>query len=307
MKRLFSFLLFVVMAMTTFAISVGSPNQRIKLVFDIDLKDSIPTYQVFFDEKEVIAKSEMGFLLDGDKDLKYGFALNSVDIKDFSSTWKPILGQYAEIEDKYNQCVVSLTQNSTGRTMRIVFRLYDEGIAFRYEFDKQDKLGYFRIADEVTQFAMTGDHTAWWIPGAYDSNEFFYTESKLSAIDATKVDGSGIGTNQVFDKNAVQSPIMMKTSKKLYLNIFEAALVDYPAMHLLYNKKKKTFTAALAPTPIEGVKAFMQTPCNTPWRTIFITDDARDILASSMILNLNEPCKIENTTWIKPVKDEGIK
>ena len=306
MKRLFSFLLFVVVATTSFAISVASPNQRIKLLFDITSKDSVPYYQVFFDGKEVIAKSEMGFLLDGDKDLKHGFSLNNVDIKDFSSTWMPILGQYAEIEDKYNNCVVYLTQNSTGRAMRIVFRLYNEGLAFRYEFDKQDNLGYFRIADEVTQFAMTDDHTAWWIPGAYDSNEFFYTKSKLSDIDATKVDGSGIGTNQVFDKNAVQSPIMMKTSKKLYLNIFEAALVDYPAMHLLYNKRKKTFTAALAPTPIEGVKAFMQTPCNTPWRTIFVTDDAREILASSMILNLNEPCKIENTTWIKPMKYVGI-
>ena len=306
MKRLFSFLLFVVVTATSFAISVGSPNQRIKLIFDITLKDSVPYYQVFFDGKEVVAKSEMGFLLDGDKDLKHGFSLNSVDVKDFSSTWMPILGQYAEIEDKYNNCVVSLVQNSTGRTMRIVFRLYNEGLAFRYEFDKQDNLGYFRIADEVTQFAMTDDHTAWWIPGAYDSNEFFYTKSKLSDIDATKVDGSGIGTNQVFDKNAVQSPIMMKTSKKLYLNIFEAALVDYPAMHLLYNRKKKTFNAALAPTPVEGVKAFMQTPCNTPWRTIFVTDDAREILASSMILNLNEPCKIENTTWIKPVKYVGI-
>ena len=306
MKRLFSFLLFVVVTATSFAISVGSPNQRIKLIFDITLKDSVPYYQVFFDGKEVVAKSEMGFLLDGDKDLKHGFSLNSVDVKDFSSTWMPILGQYAEIEDKYNNCVVSLVQNSTGRTMCIVFRLYNEGLAFRYEFDKQDNLGYFRIADEVTQFAMTDDHTAWWIPGAYDSNEFFYTKSKLSDIDATKVDGSGIGTNQVFDKNAVQSPIMMKTSKKLYLNIFEAALVDYPAMHLLYNRKKKTFNAALAPTPVEGVKAFMQTPCNTPWRTIFVTDDAREILASSMILNLNEPCKIENTTWIKPVKYVGI-
>ena len=306
MKRLFSFLLFVAVTATSFAISVGSPNQRIKLIFDITLKDSVPYYQVFFDGKEVVAKSEMGFLLDGDKDLKHGFSLNSVDVKDFSSTWMPILGQYAEIEDKYNNCVVSLVQNSTGRTMRIVFRLYNEGLAFRYEFDKQDNLGYFRIADEVTQFAMTDDHTAWWIPGAYDSNEFFYTKSKLSDIDATKVDGSGIGTNQVFDKNAVQSPIMMKTSKKLYLNIFEAALVDYPAMHLLYNRKKKTFNAALAPTPVEGVKAFMQTPCNTPWRTIFVTDDAREILASSMILNLNEPCKIENTTWIKPVKYVGI-
>ena len=306
MKRLFSFLLVVVVAMTTYAVSVGSPNGRIKLVFDVGVKDSVAYYQVFFDEKEVIGKSEMGFLLDEDRDLRTGFAVNKVDIKEFASKWEPVLGQYAEIEDRYNQCVVGLTQTATGRMMRIVFRLYDEGVAFRYEFDKQDNLGYFRIADEVTQFAMTGDHTAWWIPGAFDSNEFFYTKSSLSDIDAMKVDGSGIGTNKVFDKNAVQSPIMMKTAKKLYLNIFEAALVDYPAMHLLYNKKEKTFTAALAPTPIEEVKAFMQTPCNTPWRTIFVTDDARDILASSMILNLNEPCKIENTTWIRPVKYVGI-
>lgn len=306
MKRLFSFLLVVVLAMTTYAVSVGSPNGRIKLVFDVGVKDSVAYYQVFFDEKEVIGKSEMGFLLDEDRDLRAGFVVNKVDIKEFASKWEPVLGQYAEIEDRYNQCVVGLTQTATGRMMRIVFRLYDEGVAFRYEFDKQENLGYFRIADEVTQFAMTGDHTAWWIPGAFDSNEFFYTKSSLSDIDAMKVDGSGIGTNKVFDKNAVQSPIMMKTAKKLYLNIFEAALVDYPAMHLLYDKKKKTFTAALAPTPIEEVKAFMQTPCNTPWRTIFVTDDARDILASSMILNLNEPCKIENTTWIRPVKYVGI-
>ena len=296
----------VVMAMNMLTVSVGSPNQRINVVFDLDLKDSVPSYQVFFDEKEVIAKSNLGFLLDGDRDLMSGFILENVDIKNFSSKWEPVLGQYAEIEDTYNQCVINLQQPSTGRTMRIVFRLYDEGIAFRYEFDRQDNLGYFRIKDEVTQFAMTGDHTAWWIPGAFDSNEFFYTKSKLSDIDALKVDGSGIGTNKVFDKNAVQSPIMMKTSKDLYLNIFEAALVDYPAMHLLYDKIKNTFNAVLAPTPIEDVRAFMQTPCNTPWRTIFVTDDAREILASSMILNLNEPCKIENTTWIKPMKYVGI-
>ena len=306
MRKLFFVVILAIMAMNLFAISVGSPNQRIKVVFDLDLKDSVPSYQVFFDEKEVIAKSNLGFLLEGDKDLKAGFVLENVDIKNFSSKWEPVLGQYAEIEDTYNQCVINLQQPSTGRTMRIVFRLYNEGIAFRYEFDRQDNLGYFRIKDEVTQFAMTGDHTAWWIPGAFDSNEFFYTKSKLSAIDALKVDGSGIGTNKVFDKNAVQSPIMMKSAKGVYLNIFEAALVDYPAMHLLYDKRKKTFNAVLAPTPIEGVRAFMQTPCNTPWRTIFVTDDARDILASSMILNLNEPCKIENTTWIKPMKYVGI-
>ena len=306
MKKLFFVIMLVVMAMNMLAVSVGSPNQRINVVFDLDLKDSVPSYQVFFDEKEVIAKSNLGFLLEGDVDLKSGFILENVDIKNFSSKWEPVLGQYAEIEDTYNQCVINLQQPSTGRTMRIVFRLYDEGIAFRYEFDRQDNLGYFRIKDEVTQFAMTGDHTAWWIPGAFDSNEFFYTKSKLSDIDALKVDGSGIGTNKVFDKNAVQSPIMMKTSKDLYLNIFEAALVDYPAMHLLYDKIKNTFNAVLAPTPIEDVRAFMQTPCNTPWRTIFVTDDAREILASSMILNLNEPCKIENTTWIKPMKYVGI-
>ncbi len=306
MRKLFFVVILVIMAMNLFAISVGSPNQRIKVVFDLDLKDSVPSYQVFFDEKEVIAKSNLGFLLDGDRDLMSGFILENVDIKKFSSKWSPVLGQYSEVEDTYNQCVINLQQPSTARTMRIVFRLYDEGIAFRYEFDRQDNLGYFRIKDEVTQFAMTDDHTAWWIPGAYDSNEFFYTKSKLSAIDALKVDGSGIGTNKVFDKNAVQSPIMMKSAKGVYLNIFEAALVDYPAMHLLYDKRKKTFNAVLAPTPIEGVRTFMQTPCNTPWRTIFVTDDARDILASNMILNLNEPCKIENTTWIKPMKYVGI-
>ena len=297
MKRLFSFFIIISLFQTSiFAISVASPNQRIKLVFDVDLKDSVPMYQVFFDGNEIVAKSRMGFLLDNDVNLQSGFALENADIKSYSSKWRPVLGQYAEITDEYNQCVVNLKQIATNRSMRIVFRLYNEGVAFRYEFDKQDKLSYFRIADEITQFAMSGNHTAWWLPGAFDSNEFFYTKSKLSNIDATKVDGSGIGTNSVFDKNAVQSPIMMKTKKGVYLNIFEASLVDYPAMHLLYNKKKKTFTSALTPTPIDGVKAFMQTPCTTPWRTIFITDDACDILASSLILNLNEPCKSENTT-----------
>ena len=151
MKRLFSFLLFVVVAATSFAISVASPNQRIKLLFDITSKDSVPYYQVFFDGKEVIAKSEMGFLLDGDKDLKHGFSINNVDIKDFSSTWMPILGQYAEIEDKYNNCVVYLTQNSTGRAMRIVFRLYNEGLAFRYEFDT-----HLKNLDKANPLALYG-------------------------------------------------------------------------------------------------------------------------------------------------------
>ena len=164
MKRIILIVLSIFLVINTFAISVGSPNQRLQLVFDLDLKDSVPTYQVFFDEKEVIAKSNLGFLLDGDRDLMSGFILENVDIKKFSSKWSPVLGQYSEVEDTYNQCVINLQQPSTARTMRIVFRLYDEGIAFRYEFDRQDNLGYFRIKDEVTQFAMTDDHTAWWIP-----------------------------------------------------------------------------------------------------------------------------------------------
>ena len=192
MKKLFFVVLMAVMAMNAFAVSVGSPNQRIKVVFDLSLKDSVPSYRVFFDDKEVIAKSNLGFLLEGDIDLNSGFALKNVDIQSFSSKWSPILGQYAEIEDIYNQCVINLQQPSTGRAMRIVFRLYDEGIAFRYEFDRQENLGYFRIKDEVTQFAMTGDHTAWWIPGAFDSNEFFYTKNSIAV--------KKLGQNSIFKK-----------------------------------------------------------------------------------------------------------
>ncbi|MBP8783552.1 MAG: glycoside hydrolase family 97 catalytic domain-containing protein, partial [Paludibacter sp.] len=182
---------------------------------------------------------------------------------------------------------------------------FNDGLGFRYEFEKQKNLNYFRVADERTEFALTGDHKAFWIPGDFDTNEYYYTTTRLSEVDASKVDGTGIGTHGYFAKNAVQSPLMMKTTDGMYISIFEAALIDYSAMHLLIDQKNMVLTSALAPDAT-GTKAYMQTPHNTPWRTIMVSDKATDILASKMILNLNEPSKIENTDYIKPQKYIGI-
>ncbi len=304
MRKIFLFQILLCVSIVAQALTFSSPNGRLHC--DFLVIDSVPTYTLRFDGKEVVKTSSLGFELEQNEDLKSGFELLPTSSgRFFDETWKPVLGEVSEIRNKYNELSVNLLQKRTQRTMRIVFRLFDDGLAFRFEFDKQPNLGYFRIADECTQFALAADHKAFWIPGSFDTNEYYYSTTRLSEVDAFLADGRAIGTHNVFAKNAVQTPLMMKSDDGLYINIFEAALVDYPAMCLMIDYEKLVLQSALAPSAV-GTKAFMQTPCRTPWRTILVSDKATDILASKTILNLNEPCKIEDTSWIRPMKYVGI-
>lgn len=231
----------------------------------------------------------------------------SVDTASVDTTWRPVWGEEAEIRDNHREMLVNLRQKSTKRLMSVRFRLFDDGLGFRYEFPMQKKLSYFVITDELTEFAMAGDHEAYWIPADYDTQEYEYTRSRLSEIAslADSVNGpTYIWVDRPSDK-AVQTSLQMKTDDGLYINIHEAALVDYPCMHLELDDSNLVFKALLTPDPA-GDKAYMQTDCVTPWRTVIVSDDARDILASRITLNLNEPCKIEDTSWIKTCKYIGI-
>ena len=228
------------------------------------------------------------------------FRINNTSTSTFDETWEPVWGENSHIRNRYNELFVELEKPSNGRFMNLRFRVYDDGVGFRYEFPSQQYLPYFVVKKEHTQFAMTGDHTAWWIPGDYDTQEYDYTESKLSEIRSLlsgAVDGNL--SQSIFSSTGVQTSLQMKTAEGLYINLHEAALVDYSCMHLVLDDKNFVFTSQLTPDA-QGNMAYMQTPCRTPWRTVMVSDDARDILASNLILNLNEPCKYKDTSWIKP-------
>jgi hypothetical protein len=265
----------------------------------------VPVYSLNYKEEVVLKPSKLGLELKNMPSLLSGFTIQKTETNTFDETWKPVWGEVKEIRNNYNELLVILEQKKEQRSIKIRFRLFNDGLGFRYEFDKQANLNYFQVADEKTEFAMTGNHKTFWIPGDYDTNEYCYTTTNLSEIDASKVDGTGIGTHGFFAKNAVQTPLLMKTSEGLYISIFEAALVDYSAMQVLIDQKNFVLTSALVPDAV-GTKAYMQTPHNTPWRTVIVSDKATDILASKTILNLNEPGKIENTDYIKPQKYIGI-
>lgn len=305
MKKTFLIVSFLLAAVLTFAEELTSPNGNLKLQFNLN-DSGEPVYALNYKDKPVILPSKMGIEAKNVSSFLSGFVLSDVAKSSMDETWKPVWGEVSQIRNHYNEMVVTLTQpNEKNRYMKIRFRLFDDGLGFRYEFEKQPNIGYFQIKEERTQFALTGDHKTFWIPGDYDTNEYFYTTTKLSEIDASKVDGNGIGTHSYFAKNAVQSPLMMKTSDGLYINIFEAALVDYAAMDLLVDQKNFILTSSLVPDAL-GTKVYMQTPQNSPWRTVIVSDKATDILASKMVYNLNEPCKIEDTSFIKPQKFVGI-
>ena len=236
-----------------------------------------------------------------------GFEIKDTKTSTFDETWKPVWGEVAKVRNHYNELAVTLDQPATKREMIIRFRVYDEGMGLRYEFPQQDSLVYFVIKDEHTQFAMTGDHTAWWLPGDYDTQEQETQESKLSEIrsrfhDAVNWNNSSVA---VFSPTGVQTALQMKTQDGLYINIHEAACVDYATMHLNLDDKNFVFESWLTPDAT-GMKGYMQTPCQTPWRTVMVSDDARTMLSSKMIYNLNEPCKIEDTSWIHPTKYCGV-
>ncbi len=291
--------------LTLGAQTLKSPSGQLALVFS--LSDGIPAYTVSYKEKPVIVKSRLGVKLRNSDDLASGFRIVNTPAQSHSSSvWKPVLGEQAEIKDEFNQMAVELGQEKTGRKVELIFRAYDQGVAFRYVFLNEGRLDYFVISDELTEFNLAGDHKTFWIPGDFDSQEYAYNETKFSQIDNDKIDlDNGIALKSIAGKYAVQSPLQMKTADNLYINIFEAATVNYPVMHLTADVKNYGLKALLAPNAI-GDKAYLQAPFNSPWRTIMVSDDARDIVGSKMILNLNEPCKIDDTSWIKPMKYVGI-
>ncbi|WP_396175175.1 glycoside hydrolase family 97 protein [Flavobacterium sp.] len=285
--------------------SIQSPSKQILLDFGLT-ENGRPTYSVTFKNKTVILQSALGIYLKDGSNLATNFSSEGIKNITFNENWKPVLGEQASIINHYNEMKVALSQAGTNRKMNIIFKVYDEGVAFRYEFPKQKDLNYFIIKEEKTEFNLAGNHKTFWIPGDYDSQEYPYEETKLSEINTDNVNlNNGIGLKTIFSKYAVQSPLMMKSEDGIYINIFEAAVVNYPVMHLDVNPKTYALTSHLVPNSI-GDKAYLQTPCVSPWRTIMVSDDARDIIGSKMILNLNEPSKIDDTSWIKPMKYVGI-
>lgn len=295
--------------------TVSSPNGAISVSFSL-AEGGRPTYEMTYKGRPVVKPSHLGLELAKDKHATKGFAETSLmdgfteshsEVSSFDETWKPVWGETATIRNHYNELLVSLSQDHTGRQMNIRFRVYDDGMGLRYEFPQQDSLVYFIVKEEHTQFAMTGDHTAWWLPGDYDTQEQETQESRLSEIRARFHDAVNWSNSSVanFSETGVQTSLQMKSQDGLYINIHEAALVNYPAMHLNLDDKHMVFESWLTPDAT-GNKAYVQVPFNTPWRTVMVSDDARDMLSSNLILNLNEPCKIEDTSWIHSTKYCGV-
>ena len=301
----------IILLMSVFAVHFvmaqqqTSPDGNVILSFSLK-NDGTPSYKVSYKNKPVINESTLGFTLKKADPLTNNFKVVDTKKSTFKETWKPVWGEESEILNHYNELLVSLEQNNTNRKMNIRFRVYNEGVGFRYEFPSQKELTYFVVEEELSQFAMTGDHTAWWIPGDYDTQEYDYTESKLSEIRGLMKEAVTENVSQfAFSPTGVQTSLMMKTKDGLYINLHEAALVDYSLMNLNLDDKTFVFQSWLTPDA-KGDKGYLMAPCHSPWRTIMVSDDARKILASRLILNLNEPCAIADTSWIKPVKYVGV-
>lgn len=286
--------------------TIHSPNGKLSLTFSLTSAGE-PTYALSLGKKPVILPSKLDIRAKDKPAFGEGCSIKSIDTTLIDERWKPVWGEVSQIRNHYRQLAVTLQQTSVeNRYYRIVFRLFDDGVGFRYEFPEQQKLQYVTLTEELTRFQLTGNHMAFWIPGDYESNEYAYSHTHLSDVDAEigkKV--VEIGTRTIIGKDYVQSPLMLKTDDGLYINIFEAALVNYPAMHLHIDKQSFCLTSHLVPDPI-GNKAYLQASFNTPWRTVLVSDKATDILASKTILNLNEPSKIADPSWIKPMKFIGI-
>ncbi len=300
---------------------LASPDGNVTMSFF--LANSVPMYSMNFGEKEVILDSRLGLDLNGsnvmhdhldwdngekvdENSLMNGFSVKKVERSTFDENWEPVWGEWKTIRNHYNEMAVHLVQEGTDRIMILRFRMFDDGLGFRYEFPLQDNLSYFIIKEEYSEFAMAGDHTAWWIPGDYDTQEFDYTESKLSEIRSKMPEAYTHNASQTkFSETGVQTALMMRTDNGLYINLHEAALVEYGAMHLDLNEETMVFTSHLTPDA-QGNKGYMQAPRTTPWRTVIVGDEAADILMSNITLNLNEPTEYEDTEWIKPVKYIGV-
>lgn len=302
--------------------TVASPDGNVVVSFD--MKEGRPVYSVTYKGEAVVAESRLGLLLDSENgrndfssfsynaseanklSLAEGFELTKVESDTFDETWTPVWGEETSIRNNYNELAVTLTQQAFDRHIVIRFRVYNDGLGFRYEFPQQKNLNYMVIKEEKTQFAMTGDHYAYWIPGDYDTQEYDYEKSRLSEIRG-KMAGAmrDNASTTTFSETGVQTSLLLKTDDNIFINIHEAACVDYATMHLNLDDENFVFESWLTPDN-QGKKGYLQSPCESPWRTIIVSDDARDILASRMILNLNEPCKIEDTSWIRPVKYIGV-
>lgn len=286
------------------AAEISSPSGIVTV--EADVIAGVPTYSVSYKGKPVIKPSTLGLQLADGADLMDGFELASTSTSSFDETWQPVWGENSNIRNNYNELLVEMRQPSTGRLMNLRFRVYDDGMGLRYEFPRQENLVYFVIKEEKTQFAMTGDHTAWWIAGDYDTQEYDWTESRLSEIREKHAGSiSGNASQTIFSPTGVQTSLQMKTDDGLYINLHEAALVDYSCMHLNLDDKNLVFESWLTPDA-QGNKGHVQCPTHTPWRTVIVSDDARDMLSSNLILNLNEPCVYDDTSWIKPVKYVGV-
>lgn len=302
-----------------------SPDGKMKMEFLLTA-DGTPQYSLSYDGTQVVLPSDLGFelrgtvkaskLTFGDKvgkvderepySLHDGFEVSGTSTDSFDENWEPVWGEESTIRNHYNELLVNLIQKETGNKMDIRFRLYDDGLGFRYEFPGMQPLNYFVIKEELTNFAMADDCTAWWIPGDFDTQEYEYTESRLSEISKhLEAAVCGNSSQTLFSMSGVQTSLLMRTEEGLYVSIHEAALVDYPCMHLNVNEKTHTLTSFLTPDA-QGWKGYMQTPCHTPWRTVQVTDSATKMLASRLVLNLNEPCAYDDTSWIHPVKYMGV-
>ncbi|MGB3007849.1 MAG: glycoside hydrolase family 97 N-terminal domain-containing protein, partial [Chitinophagaceae bacterium] len=287
-------------------INISSPDGNVQLGV-LHRTNGELVYHFFYKGKTIISPSVLGMKFSSPKVSLTQFNLSGVDSSVTDETWKPVWGEVSTIRNNYRKMVLKLLDRSgSGIILEIEFKIFNDGVGFRYLFPQQDKLNHFIVEDELTQFAMSGDHKAFWIPGDYDTNEFAYYNTNLSGVDAS---GGGaaqeIHGKTSFGKNGVQTPLMMKSADGLYINIHEAALVNYPAMNLLLDKSTNTFSSHLVPDAV-GNKAYLQAPAKTPWRTIIVSDKATEILASKMILNLNEPSKIADESWIKPQKMIGV-
>ncbi len=286
---------------------LSSPNGRLKTYFSVD-KSGQPIYRLTYDNKNVVKDSKLGFILLNDRigNLTDGFNIINTETSSFDETWSPVWGEEDTYRNKYNELLVNLKQLGTGREMAIRFRLFDDGLGFRYEFPSQKNLTYFTIKEEVTEFAMTGNHTAFWLPGDYDTEEYDVTESRISEIRSLYNKERTYNASQHgMDKIGVQTPLQLKTDDGLYINIHEAALIDFPAINLEIDDNNFIFRTHLTPDAT-GAKGHVQTAFNTPWRTIIVSNDARDILSSKLVYNLNEPCAIKDVSWIKPMKYMGV-
>ena len=299
---LFSFLVSAPFVMR--AEELKSPDGNLLMRFEVN-GEGTPVYELTYKQKPVIKPSRLGLEIEGFS-LRKAFTLKGVETATFDETWTPVWGEVKAIRNHYNEMTATLHQADGDRTMVIRFRLYDDGLGFRYEFPQQKSLNYFVIKEEYSEFAMAGDHKAFWIPGDYDTQEYDYTESRLTEIRGLMQTAITPNTSQTpFSPTGVQTALMMKSDDGLYINLHEAALVDYPCMSLNLDDQTLTFQSWLTPDA-QGKKGYMQTPCHTPWRTVIVSDDARRILASHLTLNLNEPCKLDDVSWIRPVKYIGV-